>query len=229
MHKNRSAIHVHLYLCELLQLSAAIEQWVEQTAAISKLFQKQKQECHMQTLDFLEYYLTQGKWYTVSQMLTLMAFMNFWASFSPPLILKDTIPPYPLHTLVASSCWGWEGRPTWRKLSKIPIARWLQDGPTRIDGLCDVGWGAEELCDGLGVPLMLSHAQMKSLESSVGQVAIEWTGHHTYSYNYTEHADTQNKIPSADVNEGMQKQRKITLKLEVLLRSVFSWVSNSEQ
>jgi hypothetical protein len=35
---------------------------------------------------------------------TLMAFMNFWASFSPPLILKDTIPPYPLHTLVASSC-----------------------------------------------------------------------------------------------------------------------------
>ena len=50
-----------------------------------------------------------------------------------------------------------------------------------------------------------------------------------YLQLYTEHADTQNKIPSADVNEGMQKQRKITLKLEVLLRSVFSWVSNSEQ
>ena len=47
-----------------------------------------------------------------------------------------------------------------------------------------------------------------------------------YLQLYTEHADTQNKIPSADVNEGMQKQRKITFKL---LRAVFSWVSNSEQ
>lgn len=42
---------------------------------------------------------------------TLRACRNFLDCSRPPLILNDTIPPNPLHCLLASSCWGWEGRP----------------------------------------------------------------------------------------------------------------------
>ena len=42
---------------------------------------------------------------------TLRLSKNFLAFSKVPLILKDTMPLKPLHCLLASSCWGWEGRP----------------------------------------------------------------------------------------------------------------------
>ena len=55
-------------------------------------------------------------------------------------------------------------------------------GQAWVYGLRDEWRGLQEPGHCCGVPLVLPHAEVECLQTSVGQVAVKWAGHHSHRW-----------------------------------------------